>query len=79
MSSTNINNSNNIKDLDPIERKILSAIRCYGGSIDKRELISFVNKISPDQIHRGLEWLKFKKRITIENNDISILEKEKVV
>ena len=64
------------EDLDHIERKILSAIRCYGGSIDKHELISFVNKISSGQIHKGLEWLTFKKHITIENNDISILKEE---
>jgi len=66
-------NTEKEEDLHPIERNILYILNDYGGSIDKEELFGLYNKVRPEQIRRGLEWLKFKKRIKIENDWISII------
>ncbi|HET6590177.1 MAG TPA: phenylalanine--tRNA ligase subunit alpha [Candidatus Nitrosocosmicus sp.] len=74
-----------VSSLHPIERKILSILRFKEDWITDEELAAESN-LTLDQIRRGVEWLKYKNLIQIDEfNDVSfalsksVLEADKFV
>ncbi len=78
LSDNLINES--IISLHPIEKKILRILSLSGGKwITDNQLIE-ESTLSIDQIRRGIEWLKFKNLITIEDSsEIEISLKKKSI
>ena len=66
LPSNNVNNS--IVSLHPIEKKILSLLYDTKEIWLTDEFLLEKSKLSIDQIRRGIEWLKFKKLIVIEDS-----------
>ena len=66
LSSNNVNNS--IVSLHPIEKKILSLLYDTKEIWLTDESLLEKSKLSIDQMRRGIEWLKFKKLIVIEDS-----------
>jgi len=66
LPSNNVNNY--IVSLHPIEKKILSLLYDTKEIWLTDEFLLEKSKLSIDQIRRGIEWLKFKKLIVIEDS-----------
>lgn len=64
-------NGRSVSSLHPIERKILSILQFKEDWVDDDELAAETG-LTSDQIRRGVEWLKYKNLIKVDEfNDVS--------
>ncbi len=70
--SSNSSSSNSPSELHPIEKSILRALAKSGRWMSIEDLVNNTNQ-SIDQVRRGIEWLKFKNLISLNERSSIIL------
>jgi phenylalanyl-tRNA synthetase alpha chain len=71
-SSNSSSSSNSPSELHPIEKSILSALAKSGRWMSIEDLVNNTNQ-SIDQVRRGIEWLKFKNLISLNERSSIIV------